>query len=133
MSKINLEKKDALETAIGAVLGFSFFWLTSHGSSPVNKRLPTKKYKKVHYSPHIKLEKGDKHYHLHHWAIFGVSYFPLLALRRRFKLNLLHGFFLGSVIQGLTYKDRFEFVKSLSDFAEDNVSKLEPVLEPIKK
>lgn len=133
MQKTNFEKRDALEAALGAVLGFVLFWVTSHNSSPVNKKLPVKKYKKVHYSPHIKIERKNNHLHLHHWAIFGVSYLPLLALRRRFKLNLLHGFFIGSVIQGLTYKDRFEFVKPFSDFGNDKIIDLEPMLEEGKK
>lgn len=98
---------------LGSIVGFALFWLTSHQKSPVNRRLPAKRYKSVHYSPHIKIERQNKHYHLHHWAIFGLLYLPLLLVRKKVRSNILHGFFIGTIIQGLTYKDRFEFVKPL--------------------
>lgn len=114
---MNVNKRGLAEVAIGGLLGFSFFWLTSHQKSPVNKRLPAKKYKNFHYSPNIKIERKDRHFHMHHWTIFGISYLPLILMRRRIRSKLLHGFFIGSIIQGLTYKDRFKFVKPLGDFA----------------
>ncbi len=109
-------KKGIAETLIGLVLGFSFFWLTSHPEkSPVRRKIPAKRYKNLHYLPEIKIEHKDRHYHLHHWAIFGISYLPLLLLRKRAKLNILHGFFIGSILQGLTYHDRFKFIKPLEE------------------
>jgi hypothetical protein len=81
----------------------------------VRRKLPAKHYKNLHYLPEIKIEHKDKHYHMHHWAIFGISYLPLLLLRRKMKLSMLHGFFIGSIIQGLTYSDRFQFVKPLGE------------------
>jgi len=113
-----INKKGLAEVALGGLLGFSLFWLTSHPQkSPVRRKLPARKYRSIHYLPEIRIERKDKHYHLHHWAIFGISYLPLLLLRRRIKSRLLHGFFIGSILQGLTYKDRFKFVKPLGDFA----------------
>lgn len=112
-----IDKKGVTEVALGGILGFSFFWLTSHQRSPVHRKLPAKKYRNVHYLPHVKIERKDRHYHMHHWAIFGASYLPLIVLRRRIKSKWLHGFFIGSMVQGLTYRDRFKFVKPLSDFS----------------
>ncbi|MEX2012780.1 MAG: hypothetical protein WD967_00080, partial [Candidatus Levyibacteriota bacterium] len=66
-----INKKGVTEVALGGILGFSFFWLTSHHRSPVHKRIPEKKYRSVHYLPHVKIERKDRHYHVHHWAIFG--------------------------------------------------------------
>lgn len=97
--------------ALGTIVGFSLFWITSHHKSPVNKRLPAKRYKNVHYMPHIKIEKSEKHYHIHYWVIFIISYMPVFLLRKQIKSKVLHGFFFGSILQGLTYKDRFVFVK----------------------
>jgi len=112
-----VNKKGVAEVVLGGALGFALFWLTSHNSSPVNKRMPYKKIKNVHYSPEIRISSKGKDYHLHHWAIFGASYIPLVLGRKRKVLGskILHGFFLGSIIQGLTYKDRFKFIKEPHD------------------
>lgn len=116
---------DVAEVFLGALAGFSVFWLASHQKSPVHRRLPTKRYKNIHYSPHLKIERKDKHYHLHHWTIFGLSYLPLFLARRKriLRSKLLHGFFLGTILQGLTYKDRFKFVKQPQDYADIEVEK----------
>ena len=125
------------EVALGGLLGFSFFWLTSHHKSPVSRRLPSRRIKNVHIwssehslhnTPEIRIARKDKHYHVHHWAIFGVSYLPLLLMRRKIRSKLLHGFFIGSILQGLTYKDRFNFIKPLTDLAELATQPVEGVI-----
>lgn len=99
-------------TAVGTLLGFSFFWMTSHPKSPVNKKLPQKSIKNVSYSPNIHIKKEDKAYRLHHWTIFSFFYLPLIFIRKGFlKSKIMRGFILGSIIQGLTYKDRFNLIK----------------------
>lgn len=100
---------EVIKIALGGLLGFSFFWLTSHHKSPVYKKLPARKYRNVHYLPHVKIERSDRHYHIHHWVIFSISYLPLFLLRNKIKSRLLHGFFIGTIVQGLTYADRFTF------------------------
>ena len=100
------------KTAIGTLLGFSFFWMTSHPKSPINKKLPEKSIKNVSYSPNIHIVKEDKTYRLHHWTIFSFFYLPLIFTNKGFlKSKMMRGFMLGSIIQGLTYKDRFDLVK----------------------
>lgn len=108
-----VNKKGAAQVALGGLLGFSLFWITSHHKSPVNRRLPYKKIKNVHYTPELRIARKDKHYHLHHWAIFSATYVPLILARKKrvFGSKVLHGFFIGSILQGLTYKDRFKFIK----------------------
>lgn len=113
-----INKKGITEVALGGLLGFSFFWITSNHKSPVHKRLPARKYRSVYYFPHLKIERKDRHYHLHHWAIFGISYLPILVGRRRVRQRWVHGFFIGSILQGLTYGDRFQFIKPLQELAE---------------
>lgn len=99
--------------AFGGAVGFVFFWVTSHSKSPVNKRLPAKRYRSLHYLPNIKVERNEKHYHIHHWVIFIISYMPVFILRKKIKSKVLHGFFIGTIVQGLTYDDRFTFIKSV--------------------
>jgi hypothetical protein len=103
---------EKIKTGIGTLLGFSFFWLTSHPKSPVNKKLPNKSIKNIAYSPNIHIKKDDKAYRIHHWTIFSLLYLPLVFSRKGFlKSKIMRGFMLGSIIQGLTYKDRFNLIK----------------------
>ena len=116
MKNMELIKKsfysDRAKTAVGGVLGFSFFWMTSHPKSPLNKKLPEKSIKNVSYLPNIHIKKEDKAYRLHHWTIFSFLYLPLIFIRKGFlKSKIMRGFMLGSIIQGLTYKDRFNLIK----------------------
>ena len=50
---------------------------------------------------------GKNYVHLHHW------FYSLIILLVLYKLNVYHpaiyGFFLGLILQGLTYSDRFRF------------------------
>lgn len=103
---------EKVRTAAGTLLGFSFFWMTSHPKSPVNKKLPEKNIKNLSYSPHIRIKKEGKAYRLHHWTIFSFLYLPLIFIKKGFlKSKIMRGFILGSIIQGLTYKDRFDVLK----------------------
>lgn len=44
--------------------------------------------------------------HMHHWVCYSV----LLILLFRFLPRVIVGFFVGLIVQGLTYEDRFQFV-----------------------
>ncbi len=96
----------------GGLTGFSLFTISSHNKSPVKKRIPEKRIKNISYLPSVKVYKKDEHYHIHHWMIFSLFYANLLLLlkllkKKSLKSKILHGFFIGSIIQGLIYKDRF--------------------------
>ena len=90
----------------GLIAGFSFFTISSHQKSPVYKKLPEKKLKNVSYIPNIKIQKDSGHYHIHHWMIFSALYAPFVLVKR-LRSKFLHGLIIGSIAQGLTYKDRF--------------------------
>lgn len=93
----------------GASLGFSLFWLTSHPKSKIKSKLPAKQYKNVSLLPNIKYNHKDHTYHFHHWLILTFFYIPLLKSRKLRRSKLFHGLLLGSIFQGLLYKDRFKF------------------------
>jgi hypothetical protein len=100
------------KTLIGGLLGFALFWLSSHPESPVKKRLPERNIKNVDYIPNVKIRGRESHYHVHHWMILSSIYAVTTLLKRRvLKSSILHGFLLGGIIQGLTYKDRFRVKK----------------------
>lgn len=92
-----------------ASLGFSFFWLTSHPTSRLKGKIPSKKYKNFSLLPNVQYHRNDTTYHFHHWAILLMVYFPLLTSRKLRKSHAFHGLFLGSIVQGLLYKDRLQF------------------------
>ncbi len=105
--------RDAGKFLAGAISGFSFFAVSSHRKSPIYKMLPNRKIKNISYFPNIKIQKKNKHYHIHHWMIFSALYAPFILIKR-LRSKLLHGLIIGSIIQGLTYKDRFR-IKYHSD------------------
>ena len=45
--------------------------------------------------------------HIHHWSIYLIICFLSLYIKM---INIVFGFSLGLLLQGLTYKDRFKFI-----------------------
>ncbi len=108
---------DIANVALGVVAGFALFWAASHPTkSPFRKKLPEKKIKNLYLLPEIKIEKGDKHIHFHHWLNI-ASVYGLLYWKKRNMLGnkLLNGFLMGSIFQGLSYKNRFSFIYKPQD------------------
>jgi len=106
--------------AIGAGIGFGIFWLTSHPRSKLHCKLPRKKYKNIQLIPQIQFTRKDKVYHFHHWVIFSSLYLKYFLKSRKFRSKILHGIMLGSILQGLTYKDRFKFRYANEDLTSIN-------------
>lgn len=112
--------KSTAKILAGGLLGFALWTLFSHPKSAVNKRLPEKRIKRLQVLPNIQYHSKNKIYHIHHWNYFTALYIPVLAIRKGIlRSKFLHGFFLGSIIQGLIYNDRFYFVKKLEELVED--------------
>ncbi|RJQ37705.1 hypothetical protein C4559_03145 [Candidatus Microgenomates bacterium] len=111
-----LDKKNKLKS-IAKILaglggGFSFFWLMSHPNSKIKRKFPEKSIKNLQFFPNTKITHKDKVYHFHHWFIFSLLYIPLIAMVKTFRHSrILNGLVIGSILQGLTYKDRFKMVK----------------------
>ncbi|MCL5432619.1 MAG: hypothetical protein M1524_00695 [Patescibacteria group bacterium] len=121
---------NVLKVLIGASAGFAIGWLISHPKSSLKNKLPKTKIEGFHVLPNIRLVKKDKVYRLHHWMVLASFYFPLLWKKGNFlKYKLLHGIVIGSILQGLSFKDRFNIIcESANDFI-DNELKLNPVTE----
>jgi len=105
-SNQKIKIKNIVKLFVGLIAGFSFFTVSSHQKSPVYKKLPERKLKNVSYFSNIKIQKDSGHYHIHHWMIFSALYAPFILIKR-LRSKFLHGLIIGSIIQGLTYKDRF--------------------------
>ena len=104
--KREIKIEDLAKILAGLIAGFSFFTASSHQESPVYKKLPERKLRNVSYFPNIRIQKDSGHYHIHHWMIFSALYAPFILVRR-LRSKFLHGLIIGSIAQGLTYKDRF--------------------------
>lgn len=109
------DRDSTLKLFLGAVLGFSFFSAASNNNSPINKRLPNKKIKNISLFPRIKIHYKKDYYHIHHWIILSAIYLPLFLKKTERKSNFLRGLFLGSIIQGLTFPDRFKIKYNSSE------------------
>lgn len=103
--------KDIMQLFASGTAGFSLFFLTSHPRSPLRRRLPTKKVGKIHVLPSIRMTVRNKDIHFHHWFNLAVLYLILLGTSSKFvQHEVLQGFLLGGIVQGLTFKDCFRIV-----------------------
>lgn len=110
--------KSTAKILAGGLLGFAFWTLTSHPKSKISQKWPHLKIKNLQLQPNVKYYSKNKEYHIHHWINFAALYVPVLAIRKGIlRSKFLHGFFLGSIIQGLIYKDRFHIVNKLDQLA----------------
>lgn len=107
MSKTTID--NTTKVLLGAGFGFFFFLLTSHPQSKLKKSIPEKKYKKISILPNIQYQHKNYIYHFHHWLVLSICYIPLMKSKKIRQSHILHGLFLGSILQGLLYKDRFHF------------------------
>ncbi|MBP9719502.1 MAG: hypothetical protein KBD46_03450 [Candidatus Levybacteria bacterium] len=107
---------DVANVTLGAAAGFALFWAASHEKSPLKAKLPEKRIKNISILPNIKISRKEKDIHLHHWFNIASVYGFLYWKKRNMLGNkLLNGFLMGSIFQGLSYKDRFSFIYKPQD------------------
>ena len=81
---------------VGIVFGFLFFTLSSGK-------------KKGKIKNFIVILKTKNHqYHFHHWIIAFLIILILISFG--YYNNFIYGFLIGSILQGLTYRDRYKFL-----------------------
>lgn len=96
-----------VEILLGGSIGFIIFMLATHPGSKVNKKLPEKHIKNLQVFPRLHLKARNRVIHVHHWMFLT----PILILIQNIsQSNILHGFVIGGILQGLMFKDRFRFV-----------------------
>lgn len=110
-----ISSEDVIKVVSAGMVGFSLFWLTSHPKSKLKRNLPEKRYKNFSFLPNVKYHRKDTSYHFHHWLLLSICYVPLLKSKRFRKSRLFHGLFLGGILQGMLYKDRFQFTYPQED------------------
>jgi hypothetical protein len=100
-----------MELILGSIVSFSFLHYATHPKSGIHKKIPMKRMFNFQFSPHINFSLKRHVIHFHHWAIFS----PLFVIAQQSDKGILStlvvkGIFLGAIIQGLMYRDRFKFV-----------------------
>ncbi len=106
-----------METIISGVASFFLFQITTHPKSKINKKIPRVKISRFSFAPRFTFEAKNRVFHLHHWMLFT----PILVFTQTrgtgiLQSDLLHGFLLGTIVQGLLYRDRFKVVSRYEEF-----------------
>ena len=97
---------------LGIGLGYALSHHFSHPDGRARKHVPLIRVKNIQITPNLLIATKNKNWHIHHWTYLPIFYIPLLAiLRPLLKKHWLHGFVLGGIVHGLTFKDRFTFGK----------------------
>ena len=93
---------------LGGSMGIATSWMFSAPKSPIKLKLPETEVKNVEILPNLKIRRRNHVYHVHHWVYISFFYASLFVFRKPFTgKRFIHGFVLGLIVQGLTYKDRF--------------------------
>lgn len=98
------------ETIVGAIVSFLAFTLATHPKSKINKKLPEKKIKNLQIFPRVSISIRDRVFHFHHWILLTPVYLFLSNVGGFLSTNVVHGLFLGGIMQGLMFRDRFRMV-----------------------
>ena len=102
-----------METIIGGVTSFLVFHLTTHPKSRIGKRIPRARIKRVQFLPNLRIEAKNRILHIHHWMLFAPIYlFAQAKGSGILQSDLLHGFLIGAILQGLMYKDSLKLIHS---------------------
>lgn len=100
-----------MEALFSGAASFAFFHFATHPKSKINKRLPSKKISRIQIFPRIHIQAKNRIFHFHHWMLFAPAYvFAQKANTEFLHSDIITGFLLGGIIQGLLYADRFRFV-----------------------
>lgn len=115
----------------GALIGFLLFTLATHPKSRINKKLPDKKIRNVQLFPRINVSTRNRIVHVHHWMFLT----PILLFIQNFtQSNLLHGFLIGGILQGLMFKDRFKLIFKNEEYHQVKKSSMHiPLIGRLRK
>lgn len=99
---------EILKGALATISGFSLYMLFTHPKY-LKKRLPKVSSGKIQISPNLKIKLESRIIHFHHWIWLS----GILSYLNHIAQGIDHLFFvkffaLGGIIQGLSFKDRFQ-------------------------
>lgn len=100
-----------METLIGGVTSFFLFHLISHPKSKITRKVPHARIKRIQLLPNLRIEVKNRFVHIHHWMLFIPLYlFAQVKGSGIFQSDLLHGFLIGGIFQGLMYRKSLKLI-----------------------
>lgn len=102
-----------METLISGAFSFVVFHFATRPKSKINKKLPRAKVKRFEFFPRFNVEAKNRIFHFHHWMILTPIYLFAQTIGKDLGIlqsNILQGFMLGGIVQGLMYEDSLKFI-----------------------
>lgn len=118
------------------ILGYLFFLYLSHPQKKKHKVPKISLGKHLDILPNVRLHKGKKTYHFHHWLLFTLAIAIPVIIYEQFPYPMIvRGMLVGGILQGLRYSDRFKFryPREWEQFGEQISKELNEFNEKIKK
>lgn len=103
-----------METLLSGLASFILFHFISRPKSKLHKKLPKARIvKRFELFPRVTFEAKNRIFHFHHWMVLAPIYIFSQTIGKDLGIlqsDLIQGFMLGGIIQGLMYDDSFKFV-----------------------
>lgn len=102
-----------METLISGAFSFVVFHFATRPKSKINKKLPRAKVKRFELFPRFNVEAKNRIFHFHHWMVLTPIYLFAQTIGKDLGIlqsNILQGFMLGGIVQGLMYEDSLKFI-----------------------
>ena len=110
-----------MEAFLSGLVSFLLFHLTSRPKSKINKKYPSLKFRRFELFPRINFEAKNKIFHIHHWMYLA----PILLITQTvgrgihfLQSDVLNGFIIGGILQGLMYEDSFKFIHHTKEYKD---------------
>jgi hypothetical protein len=104
-----------METIISGIASFAVFHIFSHPKSRVTKKMPHTRIKRVEILPNLRIEVKNRFVHIHHWMLITPVYlFVQTKGSGILQSDLLHGFLIGGIVQGLMFKNSLKLIYPLT-------------------
>jgi len=101
---------EAVQGVGGLVVGYWIYNLFSHPLK-FKSKIPSIRFKLIELLPNLKINLKKKIIHVHHWILLSVVVALLIIYTSSFAhLLIVKSFFIGGIIQGFTFKDRFKII-----------------------
>jgi len=95
----------------GLIFGFGLSKFLTDPKSTLSKKIPKLNLLFIEILPRLKIKLKNSVLHIHHWIFLSFALAFLLYITASFtQLLIIKGLFLGGILQGFTFKDRFHII-----------------------
>lgn len=97
-----------ITATISFLSSYTFFNYFTHPKKKKHK-VPHFKFWRIEILPNFKIHFQESVVHVHHWILLSAFFVFLIFIYEGFQLVTIKSLTLGGIVQGLRYKDRFQF------------------------